>query len=454
MDDKNLPESNLDNLVKELSRSPSSPPAGGPISPSPSGPPSQLKPPLPPLPNQPGQYQSSIRTMANDLNQINTGKKVSGVEVPRTIPTPPPPSGPVSPAGGPAPRVNIQPVAPLPKQPVVELGVPEKTKPLSDMPPVPKPSFPPPPVKSDQVLRSAPPTSKAPIPPLVIKPTVPPPPLKSPYSISEYSIPDLPGRQAGKPPRRISKAVVISTLAILAIAGISYWYIATRNSEIAEAPTPTPSILPTPEARTVASFFSGGSTLISLSPSGDPSSDFRTGINTPIEGGTFRKFDVVVSSESGSIPLSLTGLFDRFLITYPDDIKLNIGEESLILGYGQREAFNQKGALNPNASISNRLVLIAEVNNTQMVVSGLQSWEPTLPSSLNGLFELGKNNISGPFIETVYRGVLVRYINFPYPDRSIDYALVPATNGKTYLVMSNSRESMFATIDVLTGTAQ
>ena len=55
------------------------------------------------------------------------------------------------------------------------------------------------------------------------------------------------------------------------------------------------------------------------------------------------------------------------------------------------------------------------------------------------------------FLDTNYNGVSIRYKNFPYADKSVDYAIVTALNGKNYLVITGSREAMYGSIDKLKG---
>ena len=71
-----------------------------------------------------------------------------------------------------------------------------------------------------------------------------------------------------------------------------------------------------------------------------------------------------------------------------------------------------------------------------------------MTDTLAALFGVTKTKNSGPFSDALYQGTSIRFKNFAYPDMAIDYALVPY-NGVTYLVMANSRETMFAVISAL-----
>ncbi len=170
-----------------------------------------------------------------------------------------------------------------------------------------------------------------------------------------------------------------------------------------------------------------------------------------ITGGMIKKL-LVMGTASGSAEYTPTGLLDRLLISYPPVLKNVLGEDSIILAYGQQEAFDAKGNLIAQTSIQNRIALVAQVTET---VAGtaqqiLRTWESTMPSDLSGIFSFNKAKASPKtFADNAYQGTIVRFMNFPWPDRSIDYVLATASNGKTYLVISSSRESAFSIVGAL-----
>ena len=59
------------------------------------------------------------------------------------------------------------------------------------------------------------------------------------------------------------------------------------------------------------------------------------------------------------------------------------------------------------------------------------------------------------FSDNIYRGSSIRYVNFPYPDKSIDYVILKpffvGDNDVNYLIFTSSRESMFKIVDTLVG---
>jgi hypothetical protein len=136
----------------------------------------------------------------------------------------------------------------------------------------------------------------------------------------------------------------------------------------------------------------------------------------------------------------------------PQQVLDALAADSVMLAYGQREVFNQAGQVNPNAEVEERFIVVSEARESSFALQGLGIWEPTMVTDMQELFGLSATKESDPqFMNNSYQGAAIRYKNFPHPDRSIDYAVVSGTNGKSYVVITNSRESMFAAIEVLRG---
>ena len=86
------------------------------------------------------------------------------------------------------------------------------------------------------------------------------------------------------------------------------------------------------------------------------------------------------------------------------------------------------------------------MGESDTLVQDLIDWEATIKDDLKELFLI--ENLSDAateeFQDKIHNDVYIRYMNFPTPDLSLDYALI---NGN--LVIATSRESMFAIIDKL-----
>lgn len=163
-----------------------------------------------------------------------------------------------------------------------------------------------------------------------------------------------------------------------------------------------------------------------------------------IEGGTFRRLSV--QDDQGQMMTWME------FVSVPQQVMDSLAADSLMLAYGQREVFNQAGQIDPSAAAEKRLVIIAEAREPSFALQGLGVWEPTMVTDLQELFTLNAVKESSPtFVNNSYQGTAVKFKNFPNPDRSIDYAVVSAASGRSYIVITNSRESMFAAIEVLIG---
>lgn len=428
-DDQGSKTQTIDDLMKELTnRSPSTqtppktanpfpsprPPTGA-TSPTPSPtsptPPPSAKPAPAPLPQQPGGYQSSIRTMSDDISRLNQGQKPAGISVPRKIePTTPTPIKPVElkvtlppvppPAGGP---VQPRPMVPPSqfKVPQVSLGEAQKsaTLPQSRMPPVP-------------------PTQKE------SKPSI--------------YVPEVP-RGGG------NRKMLFGGIAVLVVlAGVLYWFLVLKpsNQEIVEeSPTPIPTEVMVPK---LADIFSG-----TVSPITVDRANLAQSLREKVEAmdvttGTFAKVSI---SDSEGLNVSLNDL-----VAIPQEVKDGLGLDFVVLVYGQREAFDGKGMpVTPTKSID-KLALVFEVKDRTLADQAMHNWEKTMAKDLQVAFshDVLKES-SKEFLDNYYQGNPIRYKNFSYPDSSIDYAIVLGSNANNYLVISSSRESIYAAIDKIKG---
>lgn len=94
----------------------------------------------------------------------------------------------------------------------------------------------------------------------------------------------------------------------------------------------------------------------------------------------------------------------------------------------------------------NRLGLVIKMGESETLVQDLKTWEMTVFNDIKSMILI--DGIPTPategFQDNIYQDIYIRYMNFATPDLSLDYGLVAGN-----LVLSTSRESMFAIIDVL-----
>jgi hypothetical protein len=94
----------------------------------------------------------------------------------------------------------------------------------------------------------------------------------------------------------------------------------------------------------------------------------------------------------------------------------------------------------------NRLGLVINMKESSTLVQDLKTWEESMIANLRPL--LLRDDVPAAatqeFQDNTYREIAIRYINFPDPSLTIDYALVADK-----LVITTSRESIYAVIDAL-----
>lgn len=338
--------------------------------------------------------------MKEDISTLKQGQKPAGVDVPRIIQPPAPPSAPAAPK----PPVPGQPQQF--KMPSVNLGEAQKTGPL--------------------------PQAKEPTPP-------PGKPAPVPQKSQIYAPPLSMGGISGSRNRLfgiIAGAVVLF--------GLLYWFLVLRVPEpeiVLETPTPTPVATP---VVTLGDLFNAPEVIMSVDAV-NPAETFSASIGgITVDGGMFRK--IIIKATPDSV-VAWTGLTD-----VPQQVLDSLGGEAVVLAYGQKEIFNQNGQLNTTAPVGTRTVIVAEVRDASSATQGITAWEPTMTEAFRQLFVLNPAQQPNPdFMDNTYQGAAIRFRNFPNADRSIDIGVVSATNGKSYLVIAGSRESMFAASDSLRG---
>jgi len=149
-------------------------------------------------------------------------------------------------------------------------------------------------------------------------------------------------------------------------------------------------------------------------------------------GGTFKRVLVKLTDQAGVRYADLNTLMIALGISIPESIvSATVGDYTLFL-YSQTEG--------------NRLGLIVKMGESETLVSDLKAWETTALNDLKSMILVDEIPVPATegFQDNTHNDVYIRYMNFNTPDLSLDYGLVPGN-----LVLSTSRESMFATIDAL-----
>ena len=382
--------------------------------------PPQPKPAPAPLPTTPlptpgvREYQSSTRTMNEDISRLKQGLQPTGVPVPRKVEQ-------IVPVPQPQP---MPPKSAVPSQqfkvPSVNLGEAQKTGPLA---------------QSKDFSR---PGSAAPMP---IKPKV--------ESKTQIYVPQE-GQKGGN-----RNMLFIGIGAVAVVAGFSYWFFVLR-SPVPEVviETPTPSVTPTPMPILLSQIFGSPQQITVLT-----TENFLIGLTNKIEPSNWpaKQFTAlsIVDETGNSYPNSkILGIFSA-----SEDLKVNLSQQEWqAVAYGQTEKFDGKGAQALSEKPTGRLVFLAKVANPDLFRTILDPWETFFNQETKKLGkqlkDLGLPDLfaSGGelFLDNTYKGVNIRYKNFPYPDKAVDYGIVSMPKyGTEYFFIANSRESAFAIIDFL-----
>ena len=251
--------------------------------------------------------------------------------------------------------------------------------------------------------------------------------------------------------------IFIGIAVVVVLLGGLYWYFMIQGSNQVADNTPvvtfTPRPTATPNPDVLATIFTAQGGTIVLPSSGDPTSAFTKAMSMAAQNITQGTL-AVTTVESGASPsaqiLTIPTLLNRFVASYPPALQIALGQNYRFLLYGQKESFDAKGRPVTASAPSSRLVMVSEIASSSASI--LQSWESTMSANLSSVMAITPTKNTGPFMNTSHDGASIQFKNFPYPDHSIDYALVQY-NSKTYLVIAGSREAMFATIDAFSFTS-
>src|SRR3990167_11047027 len=432
-----VPAAEIDRSVKPQGPVPS-PQREGNIGTGPPPPPTPPRPqptsPMPPKPSPVQEYRSSIRTMGDDITSLRSGQKPSGVDVPRRV-------------APEAPKASLPgaPAAPAPTGPVSSIGL-GKTEKTGLLPGLPKPAVPSlgrPGLTPG--LGQAGKTGPLPVQPAPEKPSGP---FKAPEIQPSITVP---GEK-----RRISMTFYLIIAGVLVVGGFLYWFLVLRVAEpgVVLSPTPTPTstqtVTPTPLAKNLSDIFEGAPVNFEVTLSENLGQDFKTFVGTlSVVRNEFLKVNLVEDVDGTLAPLNFLDMLDMDLTIYPAALRDNV-VDSIVTVYGQSEMFNEDGSVNLSTQNLKKTAFVARVRDMAAVELMMKDWESTIAGDLADylLVEDTSKEESVNFLDNAYRGASIRYKNFPFPDVTVDYAVVEAA-GQNYLVIAGSRETMYAAIDAL-----
>jgi hypothetical protein len=254
----------------------------------------------------------------------------------------------------------------------------------------------------------------------------------------------------------ISAVFYLLIAGVLVVGGFLYWFLVLRVTEpevvLSPTPTPTQTVMPTPIVRSLSDIFAGVPVSFEITPSENAGGDFRTFVDTlTVVGGDFLKIDLVNDVDGTLIPLNWLDMFVTTLTIGTPGLKDSIViMDSATLIYGQFQEIANEDGIDSRISDLKKPTFVARVTDTVGVETIMRDWELTIADDLADYLFIDDTSkeASINFLDNTYRGVDIRYKNFPFPDTTVDYAIVPAA-GQNYLVITGSREAMYAVIDNL-----
>lgn len=223
----------------------------------------------------------------------------------------------------------------------------------------------------------------------------------------------------------------------LAVVAFLVWFFVLRGPsapEIAISPTPTYTATPTPTPVSIENSFSiVNSASISLG------ANFITRFDNSIN-----KESLISSREPALYKIlnpatgngyTLSEFLGGLLIQAPTELIAAAKDNFYLSVLYKSDNVNGYG-------------LLIELNDPTAAFTAMGNWEGTITQGLKDIFLLNPAKAaSTTFLDNTYNGVVIRYRNFPDPNKTTDYAIVTASNGETFLVITNSREQTYSIID-------
>lgn len=343
--------------------------------------------------------------MQDDLAAIQKGQSPTGVSLEKKSE----PSIPIVP-----PVVPKPPTPPVQPKIEVDLGKTHTSRPLNQTAPT-VPTPPAPPSKPSVVM-----------------------PKTTPSTPSGIAVP-----QSSSISRRNIRLLILGAIIVLGTAGALFYL---RNTEEEITPTPTPVVItPTPTPLGLESIFGNNIGYIHFL-SGSNGYDAVNSTKQNVRPGELSFYRVNYDHGNGEPPINLSfaDFLSRLLIAHPTEIDSINNNQSLLLGIS--------GAL-PGVNNKSAVAIITTIPNNEVVKAGMTKWEASIPEDLKALFGINPTQKSSPtFSDNVYKGVAIRYMNFPNADSTIDYAIVSPSAGLNVLIITSSKNLIYSIIDLVSSS--
>lgn len=285
--------------------------------------------------------------------------------------------------------------------------------------------------------------------PTGIRPQQSPPTTPQAQPSSPVSSVSIPPAEPASMLRKLIFGGVAAVILFAVIFGVVSLFGGGDSSEATPSPTPSAGASTPVLGKSLSSYFGAPKVTAHLKSDTLARTDFASALTTIAP---LAKQATSVAVDINGTPATAAQFLDIMLDGgVPSELATTFASDWTLLAFGQTEAYNASGAADPGTPTATRLALVIELANASKANQALQAWEGAGLASAAAPF-LGYDTtlrlVSG-FSGGTYRQIAVRYWNFPYADRSIDYGIGLASNGKNYLVLTGSRQSMFFGIDQL-----
>ena len=200
--------------------------------------------------------------------------------------------------------------------------------------------------------------------------------------------------------------------------GIVAYFLLRDSSEPTPSETPTISATPVPTA----------------TPFG-----FRQIFN--VQGALSGNLDEAIGNQALGVDEVRTFTVDSLGIGMPTDLTntLDQSEPTYVILFGKPNGSKGRG-------------FARKISDPARAITALATWESTMAQDVASFLKIDpKRATSRTFASNLYQGVTVKYRNFPDAFNSVDYAIVNLPDDSSYLVVTNSRDHMFAVIDRAVG---
>jgi hypothetical protein len=244
----------------------------------------------------------------------------------------------------------------------------------------------------------------------------------------KLKIPKVSYAPAGPSPKKRILLLIIVAIITITGFGVGAFFLWPKSTP-EPTPTPTPPIT-TPQP-SVALISVNETKTITLTNEKSLFESLKEEIKSEQAISTFKRIAILKNEKEF---LSLNEFFQTLEIHFSpyalSDLKTNY---TLIV-------FNQ--------NTGKRLGIVAEAQNPEDLKNQMRIWEQTMLDDFKNFYpsDVPGARASKTFLDDIYQGIAIRYVNLPYPTLTLNYTILG-----NLLIIGTSKELMYMTIDKILG---